>query len=232
AEGFTEIRYVDTPGPKIPEAIARGTADFAMIYSPPFIAAVDVGQRFKMLAGVHVGCFELLGNQGTGSIAELKGKRFAMGGLRGPAHLLMSIMAAYVGLDSAKDIDWVVSQTPKPIELFIDNKVDAVMAFAPEPQLLRDRKVGNVIVNSAADHPWAQYFCCILAGNPDYTADHPVATKRVLRAVLTAADLCAAEPERTARRLVDGSFTPRYDYALQAVREIPYRSWREYDAED
>jgi NitT/TauT family transport system substrate-binding protein len=233
AEGFTDVRYVDLPRPAaVAEAVAGGTADFGMIYCPPFIAAIDAGRRFKMLAGVHVGCFELFANRAIHGIADLKGKRFAMAGLQGPAQLLMSAMAAYVGLDPANDIEWVVSQAPRPIELFKDGKVDAVIAFAPEPQLLRAQNFGNVIVNSAIDRPWAQYFCCILGGNPEYVADRPVATKRVLRAILTAADLCAAEPVRATRRLVDGGFTARYDYALQAVREIPYGTWRDYDAED
>ena len=46
--------------------------------------------------------------------------------------------------------------------------------------------------------------------------------RRVLRATLKAADLCESDPARVARRLVDGGFTPRYEYALQALREIPY----------
>ena len=32
--------------------------------------------------------------------------------------------------------------------------------------------------------------------------------------------------------LVDKGFTPRYDYALQMMQEIPYNRWREYDPED
>src|SRR6516165_25401 len=56
--------------------------------------------------------------------------------------------------------------------------------------------------------------------------------RRVLRATLKAADLCESDPARVARRLVDGGFTPRYEYALQALREIPYDKWREYDPED
>ena len=61
---------------------------------------------------------------------------------------------------------------------------------------------------------------------------HPVANKRVVRAILKAADLCASEPAPAARMLVDGGFTPRYDYALQALQELPYDKWREYDHED
>jgi NitT/TauT family transport system substrate-binding protein len=72
----------------------------------------------------------------------------------------------------------------------------------------------------------------MLAGNTDFIRTHPIATKRVLRAILKVTDLCVAEPERVAQRLVDGGFTPRYDYALQTLTEVPYATWREYDPED
>ena len=72
----------------------------------------------------------------------------------------------------------------------------------------------------------------MLAGNRDYVRNYPVATKRVLRAILKAADLCAAEPPGAARRMVEGGFSPRYEYALQMFNEVPYDKWREYDPED
>ncbi len=116
--------------------------------------------------------------------------------------------------------------------LFIDGKIDAFLGFPPEPQELRARNIGRVIVNSAVDRPWSQYFCCMLSGNADYIRKHPIATKRVLRAILKAADLCATEPTRAAQRMVDGGFALRYDYALQTLNELPYDKWREYDPED
>ena len=61
---------------------------------------------------------------------------------------------------------------------------------------------------------------------------YPIATKRALRAILKATDLCAREPERVARFLVDEGYAERYDYALQALKEIPYNRWGEYDPED
>jgi NitT/TauT family transport system substrate-binding protein len=141
-------------------------------------------------------------------------------------------MAAQVGLDAVKDIHWVTDPAAKSKDLFIDGKIDAFLAFPPEPQELRARRIGHVIVNTAVDRPWSQYFCCFLAGNPDYVRMHPVATKRVLRAILKATDLCASDPARAARRLVDGGFAARYDYALQTLTDNPYDKWREYDAED
>jgi NitT/TauT family transport system substrate-binding protein len=54
----------------------------------------------------------------------------------------------------------------------------------------------------------------------------------VVRAILKGADLCTSDPTAAAQRLVEGGFAPRYDYALQTMRDVPYDKWREYDAED
>jgi NitT/TauT family transport system substrate-binding protein len=121
---------------------------------------------------------------------------------------------------------------PLSLDLFATGKVDAFLGFPPEPQELRARKIGHVILNTTTDPPWSQYFCCMVIGNREFVANHPVATKRVVRAILKANDICAAQPEKAATRLVEGGFTKRYDYALQTLSELPYASWREFDAED
>jgi NitT/TauT family transport system substrate-binding protein len=72
----------------------------------------------------------------------------------------------------------------------------------------------------------------MLIGNLEFVRRYPAATKRVLRAILKAADLCATQPEPAARRIVDGGFTPRYDYAVETLNELPHDKWREYDPED
>jgi NitT/TauT family transport system substrate-binding protein len=234
AEGFTQIEYVlSQSGAPAAAAVASGTVDFSLNYAGPNIIAVDAGEPLVTLAGVHVGCFEVFGHQGIRSIADLKGKQVGVLALGSSQHVYLATMLAYIGLDPRKDITWVTpSASAKPIELFADGKVDAYLGFAPEPQDLRARHIGHVVVDSAVDRPWAQYFCCMLTGNREFIREHPVATKRVLRAILKAADLCATEPARVARQIVDGGFTDRYDYALQALSELPYDKWRDYDPED
>jgi NitT/TauT family transport system substrate-binding protein len=146
-------------------------------------------------------------------------------------------MAANVGLDPHKDIEWVEGAAVNPfglfpLELFAEGKVDAFLAFPPEPQELRARNVGHVILNTTTDRPWSQYFCCMLVGNAAFVKNHPVATKRVVRAILKSNDICAAEPRRAAQQLVDRGFAQNYDYALQTLSELPYAQWREFDPED
>jgi NitT/TauT family transport system substrate-binding protein len=229
AEGFTEVRYVDTSADDLSAAIADRKVDFALDFPVLFAPGIDVGKPVTVLAGVHVGCFELFAGNDIRTIASLKGK--TVGCEIAPAALLR-LMVAQVGLDPDKDIRWVTDRSLKPLELFAEGKIDAFLGFPPEPQELRARKIGHAIFNIAADRPWSQYFCCMLLAHRDYVGKYPVATKRVLRAILKATDICATEPARVARSLVDGGFTSRYDYALQTLNDVPYNNWREYDAED
>jgi NitT/TauT family transport system substrate-binding protein len=144
----------------------------------------------------------------------------------------VSTISAWVGLDPQKDFTLVDDPAAKSLELFVEGKLDAYLAIPPEPQQLRARQVGHVILRTVVDRPWSQYFCCTLAGNKEYVARHPAATKRVIRAILKAADLCASQPEQSARLIVDRGFVEGYDYALQTLDENAYGQWRDYDAED
>jgi NitT/TauT family transport system substrate-binding protein len=231
-EGFTDIRYVDTPPPEIGPAIAQGKVDFGMGYAPQFVRDIDGGASVTVIGGVMVGCVELFAREGIRSITDLKGKKVGVQATGSLPNILVVLMAAHVGLDPVKDIQWVIDPKVKPKELFIDGKIDAFLGFPPEPQELRARGIGHVIVNTAVDRPWSQYYCCMLGANPEYVRNQPVATTRVLRAVLKAADLCATDSASAARRIVDRGFTPRYDYALQTLRDDSYDKWREYDPED
>ena len=228
AEGFTDIRYVVAP-PAITEPLAHGKADFDMNYASNFVRVLDAGEPITLLSGVMVGCFELFANEGTRTITDLKGKSVGVQALE--SHELVTLMAALVGLDPAKDIHWITEPKVKPIELFEQGKIDAFLAFPPEPQDLRTRHIGHVIVNTAVDRPWSQYFCCMLAGNREFIARYPVATKRVVRAILTATDLCAADPAGIARRLANGGRIVRPDYAAQTLADNNYK-WKEFDPED
>ena len=233
AEGFTDIRYVQAnAGAPAVRALIGGDIDFTANFSPPLIIPIDAGEPITIVAGQHVGCFELFAREGIRSIPDLKGKTVGVQGLGSSQYTFLSGMAAYVGLDPEKDIRWITSSSPSPMELFADGKIDAFLGFPPEPQELRSRNIGRVIFNSATDRPWSQYFCCMLAGHRDFVRKNPVATKRLLRAIIKATDLCATQPEWVAQRIVEAGFTSQYEYALRTLKEISYGRWREYDPED
>ena len=72
----------------------------------------------------------------------------------------------------------------------------------------------------------------MVAGNREFVRKYPAATKRVLRTYLKAADICANDPERAARYMVDKGYMKEFKYALEIVTELPYRRWREAEPED
>jgi NitT/TauT family transport system substrate-binding protein len=232
-EGFTKVDYVKMGPQLFVKAVASGTVDFAMNFAAPLLIPVDAGEPIVMLGGGHVGCFELVGTDRVRAIRDLKGKTVAVAEMGGSDHVFLASMVAYVGLDPRKDVNWVVHPRAEFIRLLADGKIDAVLAIPPQPQELRARKIGHVVVNSMMDRPWSNYFCCMAYTHRDFVRKYPVATKRVLRAILKGADVCAREPARAARFLVDKGFTKDYDYALQTMQEMQmaYR-WREYDPED
>lgn len=242
-EGFTDIRYVDvteadvrraeaantSPGA---EMSARSAADFTIINTAQLPFALEAGVPITVLGGVHAGCIELFGNKNVHGITDLKHRTVGLR-IAGLDKWYVASMASYVGLDP-KDISWVeiTDRSVSIAKLLAEGKIDAFLATPPESQELRAQNVGHVIVNWAVDRPWSHYFCCMFAGNSEFVRKHPVATKRVLRAILKAADLCVTEPARVARLLVERGYTGRYEYAVQALQEIPYNRWREYNAED
>jgi NitT/TauT family transport system substrate-binding protein len=246
AEGFTEVTYVEMPTGAVSVRLAAGEADMSLNFVGPNIIRIDAGDPVVFLAGVHVGCFEVFGNERVQRIRDLKGKVAATDSLNSASHVFLATIAANVGLDPRKDISWItpeLARQPPPgarrltptegsLRLFTEAKADAFLGFPPQPQELRERKIGHVIVNSATDRPWSQYFCCLLTASKEFVRKNPVATKRALRAILKAADVCALDPQRAARALVDKGYTPRYEYALQVMQDLPYGKWREYDPED
>jgi NitT/TauT family transport system substrate-binding protein len=234
AGGFSDIRYVD-PGPSVElsSKVGRGEADFTMEFAARAIQTIDAGGDITVIGGVHVGCYEIFARKEIRSIGELKGKTVGVRALGEDQRAFLVAMATHVGLDPSHDIRWITNSSGSdPLELFAEGRIDAFLGTPPEPQELRARQIGHVIFNSIIDQPWSNYFCCVVAGNRSFVRKYPAATKRVYRAILKAADLCATDPARAARLLVDGGFTGRYDYALQSVKEVQYGKWRDYDPED
>lgn len=232
-EGFTDVQYLEREGSVGNyEALASGEAQISMTFVTPLLTRIDAGDPIVMLAGGHVGCFELYATDRVRAIRDLKGKTVAVHELGGAEHLFLASMLAYVGLNPRNDVTWVTYSPRDSIRMLAEKKIDAFLPFPTVNFELREKKIGHVVVNSALDRPWSQYFCCMISGNKEFVQKYPVATKRAVRAILKAADLCASEPDRAARLLVDGGFSNRVDYARQLLRDIPYGRWRNYHPED
>jgi NitT/TauT family transport system substrate-binding protein len=233
AEGLTDVQYVDVPDDiSSGKFLAAGKCDFSVEAAPVIPVHVDAGASMVALAGIHSGCFELFAHEPARTIRDLKGKQVSVPAQGDERHIFVSAMLAHVGLDPGKDVVWDFRPSDQGMRLFADRKVDAYLGFPPDPQELRARKIGHVLVNTLTDRPWSQYFCCVLTGSRTYVRAHPAATKRITRAILKATQICALEPERVARLMVAKGYEKREDYALQVLKQLPYARWREFSPED
>ncbi len=236
AEGFTNVQYIDVPpGTQDNLPVAAGEIDIGFSYAATLMAAVDTGDPLVALAGAHNSCFELFGNDRVQSLRDLKGKRIWVQkrDATDSVYAFMAALLAYVGIDLEHGVEFVELSLADGITQTQAGTIDAWLASRPFSTQLKSAKIGHVVLNAMMDPPWSQYFCCMATGNRDFVEKHPAATKRALRAILKAADVCAREPERAARYLVDKGFTPfSYDQALDAISGLSYTAWREFDPED
>ncbi len=131
---------------------------------------------------------------------------------------------------------WIHARTsigspPSPqesMQLFIEGKVDAFLAFPPQPQEMRAKKIGRVIVEHSAGS--AMVAVLLLHARRQSTTSceqHPVATKR--------AD--AGDPQggghlrqraRARRPLPRGQRATSHatTSALEVLKKLPYNRWR------
>jgi len=232
-EGFTEWTYLPLGMRTTLDALADGRADIALWSVSDLLPHIDAGQALTVLAGLHGGCYQLFGNERVHAVRDLKGKTAAIHYFGSGDHILLSTMLAYVGIDPQKEVTWITGKDLRnAMDLFVGGKADAFVGYAQEPAEIRLRNVGHVIVDTSLDRPWSQYFCCMVVANRDFAQRNPIATKRALRAILKAADICAADPERVARYLAAKQYEPRYPIGLEVMKRSQYSRWREANPED
>ncbi|HVE49117.1 MAG TPA: ABC transporter substrate-binding protein [Casimicrobiaceae bacterium] len=236
AEGFSQIQYVgeglSAAGLSGAQAMGAGQFDISMNFAAPLVIALDQGAPIVLLGGVHVGCFELYATERVRTIKDLKGKTVAILSKGSAQHVFLASIATSVGLDPNRDINWVDHSPTESKRLLAEGKIDAYLGFPPDPQELRATKVGRLLLNSAVDRPWSQYFCCLVAANKEFARKHPVAAKRAMRAILKASELCASDPDLAAKAYLAQGYKTNPDHARQAIRELPYGKWRDYNPEE
>ena len=173
AEGFTEVQSVRAAAAQ--EPLIAGEADIGATDIASIVVQVDRGRPLVMLSGLHAGCYELFGGDRVHAIRDLRGKSVAIPGLHSGRHLMLSAMLAHVGIDPGKDINWITHPAAESMRLLADGKIDAYMGFPPEPQELRAKKIGRLVVSTTVDRPWSEYFCCVVVANREFVRKHPIA---------------------------------------------------------
>ena len=204
-EGFTDITYVRA-SVTTTEWLTTDVADVHSGYGNLIAANIDAGLPILALAGIHPGCFELYATPGISSIRDLRGKTIAVNAKNASDQFFgfFSILLAYVGVDPLTEVNFVEikGNVDALRDAFVDGRSQAFIAPAAfGPALRRNPKnPGKVILDSTTDKPWSQYYCCQLVANRNWARKYPVATKRVTRAYLRAADAVTKEIGRASCR--------------------------------
>src|SRR5262249_26810627 len=155
-----------------------GRGDIAMWDTPGLIPHPDAGTPIVLLAGVHVGGYERFGHEQVRALRALKGKTVAIAYVGGGDPVFISSMLADVGITPQPEGTWSAGESTRDaMGLFVEGRADALLGFAQPPEALRLKQGGSVIVDTAQDKPWSQYFCCMVAANRACAQRHPVATK-------------------------------------------------------
>lgn len=235
-EGFTDVQYVSAPGPEYPKLLEDAAVDISPEFSALSMYNIEKqNPPVKFLAGLHVGCYALVGSERVNSVRDLKGKTVWAGDLKynGP-HIFFSAIVSYVGLDPRTDINYAWVKKNEAMELFKNGKIDAFISFPPGPQELMAKNVGHLLLDTNIDKPWSQYFCCMVNGHSDFVKNNPIATKRAIRAIMKANDIVARDPQYALQILQKKGIWKASEtkYILQALKEIPYSKWRDYNPED
>jgi NitT/TauT family transport system substrate-binding protein len=162
-EGFTEVEFVSLPVDyTYHRMVAEGGVDLAIFGATSAIAGIDAAMPIVMISGVHVGCWELFANDRIRAVKDLRGKNVAVIGMGAVDQLWIASILAYVGVHPMKEVTWTTTgKLSESMRLFLEGKADAFLAFPPQPQEMRLKKAGRVLVNTTLDRPWSQYFCCM-----------------------------------------------------------------------
>jgi len=236
-EGFTDVQYVSGQSQDEVAKMAReGAIDLSPSFSSVLMSNLEEKQPpLKIISGLHVGCYALVGSQRIHSVRDLKGKTVWAGAFKnsGP-HIFFSTIVAYVGLDPRTDINFVWVNKDEAMRLFREGKIDAFICFPPWPHELIEQGIGHLLIDTNRDKPWSQYFCCMVGGQSYFIKKNPIATKRALRAILKANDIVARNPELATRIVIEKKVRNASEYKslLRALKAIPYGKWREYNPED
>jgi len=237
-EGFTDISYVGTGEyDSSLDNLAQGNVDLSQTFGPRTIEAIDGGSPLVMLGGVHVACYQLFAGSRVNSLRDFKGKTVAVGlDPSEPQLRFLLMLFAYIGMNPNKDVTFQKMLGRLAMEDLRMDKIDGTMQLPPLAQEMKARNIGRVVLDSHHDKPWSDYFCCYATTNRGFLEKNPVATKRALRALYKATDLCARDPLGAARFML-GLYAKRGDsldlqYAEDGISAINFGSWRSFPPED
>jgi NitT/TauT family transport system substrate-binding protein len=181
------------------EAIATGKTDAGLGMALRWLKPLEQGFDVKIAAGTHGGCMRVLTrtDSGVNKLADLKGKRVAVGDLAGPDKNFFSIQLAKLGIDPTSDVDWR-AYPGNLLNIAVEKgEVQAFLSSDPLAYLwLKDSAYKEVASNLDGDY--RDKSCCIVGLRGSLVREQPEVARALTQALLDAAMFSSQNPEKAA----------------------------------
>ncbi len=154
AEGFADVKYLrpEGTGAVRERAVGAGILDFVEGFAGTAITKIDRGKGVLVLAGTHVGCFELFVHDSVRTPRDLKGKRIAVTELGTGRHIFFATLVRSIGLDIERDVTLVTD--PQPEALRLCSAVSFQLGDEPKGLRRLDALATNLDAGHERHPPW------------------------------------------------------------------------------
>jgi len=198
------------------EAISTGKADAGVGMIMRWIKPLEQGFDVKLIAGTHGGCARMAGSRRAGITDDpksLKGKTIGLSEISGTGRNTFSILLKAHGVDPDHDVTWRAYPQPLLGEAIRKREVDAIADSDPILHIMQKQSDGDLVeVMTNLTAPWQNRVCCVVGAAGSLLRSEPETAKALALALVSAASLCAENPEAVAK-----VFAP---YAKASVEDI------------
>src|SRR5687767_2072021 len=195
-----EVELVKCDWKNYKDVLALGGYDITYHLVMYFLKPVEQGLDVKFTGGIHRGCLRVQAAV-TGDIRtvkDLRGKRIGVPGMGTPPFIFANRVLGANGIDSSKEITWLVFPAGELSLALSKGEVDAIADSEPIGSMLVAKGQVKNIADQALDMPYADEYCCAVIVNGKYLKKHPRTSAAATRALLKAAKWVEANPRAAA----------------------------------
>jgi len=181
------------------EAIATGKADAGVGMALRWLKPLEQGFDVRITTAIHGGCMRLLAAHDSeiNGVADLKGKTVGVNDLGAPDKNFFSIVAAKLGLDPVRDIDWKVFPADLLPVALRRGDIQAFTQGDPLAWVARERHNLKQVASNL-DGEYAHRACCVLGVRGGLIKDDRTAAAALTQALLDAQEWVYANPDEAA----------------------------------
>lgn len=218
-EEGVKVEMIQSGGSTLQDLITSDKADISQDMLPNTVLKIDNGLDVNIALGMQTGCLSILVKPDSDikEVSDLRGKKIGVPGLGSSQMAIAQRALADAGVSTKADnmeVEFIAFSGPELAMVLEDGTVDAVVGSDPLSQNIVKEGVGKVLFSNT-DHPeYKDEYCCIIALNPKFTEEHPVAAEKAMRAIQKATKFVRENPEETAKIQVEKDYIPKGDPAF------------------